>query len=58
MSITEIIYIMYATNHNGWALSKSFALRSPLAVSRGWWILQRNHYELLEHLIGHKVEMD
>ncbi|AEJ81538.1 gp019 [Erwinia phage vB_EamP-S6] len=58
MQITEIIYIMYATNHNGWALNKEFALRSPLTISRGWWILQANHYELLERVVGNKVVPD
>lgn len=58
MSITEIIYIMYAINHNGWALKLDFAKRSPLAVSRGWWILQANHYELLERVVGNKMGVD
>ncbi len=58
MSITEIVYIMYATNHNGWALSKPFALRSPLKVSAGWWKLQGNHYDLLERIVGNKMVSD
>ena len=58
MSITEIVYIMYATNHGGWGLSQTFSLRSPLAVSRNWRTLQENHYELLEHIIGHSLEID
>lgn len=58
MSIAEIVYTMYCINHEGWRLERTFALRSPLAVSRNWWVLQENHYELLEHIIGHSLETD
>lgn len=52
MSITAIVYMMYANNHNGWALEFTFATRAPLKVTGGWWVLQRNHYELLERVLG------